>query len=79
MYKCKRGRETDRRGGGERANKRGRETEQCYWFTVITSSVAEIFLMRTKKQRGQMLETQEIHSGLETNRNGSLERSQVRQ
>lgn len=54
-------RETDRQGGGgekekgerkrerERANKRGRETERCYWLTVITSSVIEIFLSQSKK------------------------------
>lgn len=41
-------REEERKAEG-RANKSGRETERCYWLTVITSTVMEIFLSQSKK------------------------------
>lgn len=59
LWKCinarERGRLTDSEEEEEeergRANKRGRETARCYWLTVRTSSVIEIFLSQSKKQR----------------------------
>ena len=44
-------REEERETERERANKRGRETERCYWLTVRTSNVIEIFLSQSKKSR----------------------------
>lgn len=47
MYKCKRGRLTDKEE--EEREQIGRETERFYWLTVITSSLVEIFLLQSKK------------------------------
>ena len=50
--KCKERRETDRQGGGgggEDGGRRRRRRERCYWLSVFTSSVIEIFLSQSKK------------------------------